>query len=709
MPRMSDEERHHYREGELGPGVSERRVSSLPKIEGPQVWELSAHPHEAERAGKHIDLRLGNPATGIAHSFVLPKRTALPKPGEMALAVPTYDHTLGYMDYAGPITTDYGRGVVQKGRRAKTEVYHAEPNDPKKTLVRFNLYDGPQPEEFAIVRTKKGALLINKTQTREKRPDIPAEKPTYGEVPIDNVDPTNDRQVMMPKLDGAHGVIDLRAGRSPRVFSYRVAKKAETGLIEHTHKMPELLKDKVPKELDGTILRGEILAVGKGGVLPAEQIGGMLNSKVWESRAKQQEVGARLQAFPFDVVKYKGREMSGAPFSEKLKVLKEVEEKIADLWIPEIAVTPVEKIDLLNKVKSKQHPLTEEGVVLVEPGRAARPIKAKIAPDFDVYVRKVHPAKSGKTGELHDRAGSISYSWTPDGPIVGQVGGFKHDEGRDMLRDPDEYVGRVAKVRATKMFKGKNGEMGALFQPRFHGWHLDKGAVEKTAKFSWGPLTGGLAGAGIGGGLGGLAGYYRPTDRSGQLISDATGAQRRKAALRGATGGALAGGILGAHAGDIAKIVRQSRGARQAQGDYYRAHEEARRKAWEEQGRRRSRAWAGGATGGGTSYARPSWLKDAKTKAEAKSMFREQAKRTHPDRGGSDEAMKKLNDEWEKFQDSADFFKMSSAFLDELTKIAGLEGRVLSQVFRHHVQPPVSDAIRDLEDRARARWMEFNS
>ena len=84
---MSAKERSHYREGELGPGVAERRTSSLPKITRPQAWEMSAHPHDAERAGKHIDLRLGNPDTGVAHSFVLPK-SRLPNPGEMATNSP---------------------------------------------------------------------------------------------------------------------------------------------------------------------------------------------------------------------------------------------------------------------------------------------------------------------------------------------------------------------------------------------------------------------------------------------------------------------------------------------------------------------------------------------------------------------------------------------------------------------------------------------
>lgn len=577
-----------------------KKVTPLPRVTEPAVWEFSAHPHHAKRSGTHTDIRLGNPASGIAHSLVLPKQTALPEPGESALVIPTFDHTIPYMDYFGPISTKYGLGVVEKGRRTQTEVYHADPSDEPGTKLRFNLYEGDFPEEFAVRKDQKGRWFIhNKTQTREKRPDIPAEKPKYKEIDPGKIDVTDDRQSIMPKLDGAHAIIDLKAGRSPRAFSYRVAKRAKTGFIEHTHKMPGMLTKKVPKELDGTVLRAEIvgvkgsdawerqvklpakdlkplhevtdrqklraltksmkergwvgdpvvvddnlrglsgshriaaakqlglevpaLVVGPssalkgvtdddsvlkrlaqhnlptavrlmerqhpgtppkvtlGRAIPAEQIGGLLNSKVWASRHAQAEMGVRLKAFPFDVVTHKGKPMSDAPFSEKLKVLREVEKSLADLDLPEIAATPEEKINLLNRVKSKQHPLTEEGLVLVEKDRAATPIKAKFAPDFDVYVRDVHPAVRADTGAAHDRAGSVSYSWEPAGPVVGQVGGFKHDEARDMLANPDKYVGRVAKVKAMKVFTDAEGNPQALFQPRFREWHLDKGDIEKTS------------------------------------------------------------------------------------------------------------------------------------------------------------------------------------------------------------------------------------
>ena len=51
-----------------------------------------------------------------------------------------------------------------------------------------------------------------------------------------------------------------------------------------------------------------------------------------------------------------------------------------------------------------------------------------------------------------------------------------------------------------------------------------------------------------------------------------------------------------------------------------------------------------------------------KTKAEVKSKFREQARKHHPDRGGSEEKMKEVNDSWEKIQKSDWFNKLAFVF-----------------------------------------------
>lgn len=67
----------------------------------------------------------------------------------------------------------------------------------------------------------------------------------------------------------------------------------------------------------------------------------------------------------------------------------------------------------------------------------------------------------------------------------------------------------------------------------------------------------------------------------------------------------------------------------------------------------------------------PDWLKGAKTKAEGRRAYHAQARKAHPDLGGSEEAIKKLTQEWESHEPH---FKtaMYAAFADELEKIAGL-------------------------------------
>jgi hypothetical protein len=73
-------------------------------------------------------------------------------------------------------------------------------------------------------------------------------------------------------------------------------------------------------------------------------------------------------------------------------------------------------------------------------------------------------------------------------------------------------------------------------------------------------------------------------------------------------------------------------------------------------------------------YQAPQWASGAKSKGEAKSLYRTQALKSHPDRGGNVASFQNLNAEWDKFQKSPQFNKLSSAtlsaFADELKKIA---------------------------------------
>jgi hypothetical protein len=56
------------------------------------------------------------------------------------------------------------------------------------------------------------------------------------------------------------------------------------------------------------------------------------------------------------------------------------------------------------------------------------------------------------------------------------------------------------------------------------------------------------------------------------------------------------------------------------------------------------------------------WLRDATSQAEAKAMFRQRARAMHPDVGGSTAAMQRLNEEWEQAQVHPSFSRLKKAY-----------------------------------------------
>lgn len=270
----------------------------------------------------------------------------------------------------------------------------------------------------------------------------------------------------------SNSIMAMRAGKPMKVFSYRVAKSTPTKLIEHTQKIPGWDKNVVPKELDGTVLRGETYAVDeKGRALKEKDIGALLNTSTLASREKQRKKGY-LRTAAFDVVKYKGKDVTKLPYAERLKILKEVASKVPGIHLPPMAETPEEKQRLFREIEKGKEPLTREGVVawdLLKP----KVTKVKFRPDYDVYTRGVVPS-------THEGwAGGVQYSLTPRGPVVGTMGsGFTHSQRERMLRNPEDYIGRVARAKAHEQF-----DSGALRVPVFKGWHTEK-SQEKMFKES---------------------------------------------------------------------------------------------------------------------------------------------------------------------------------------------------------------------------------
>lgn len=452
---------------DFAPGLPRKEVShDLPSVETPRVWEFGVHDHHAERRGRHFDLRLGDPESGHAHSWAM--KAEWPQPGERTWAIQQPTHTVGYMDFKGRIEEGYGKGNVHLHDRAKTEVLSSRPGH-----INFNLYRSTGPEEYTLHQvTGKNWVLYNRTLDQKKRATLPSSKPDYREVALHQAPVDDPNYLFSAKIDDAHNLFVLpAAGEQIRVVSYRTSKKNPTGVIEHTHKVPGLLGEKVPAGLGSTILRGGLYAIDPqtGEAVAPHHIAGILNSDVWKSREKQKEMGALLPVL-YDVVKFKGKSLEGAPYREKLRALQEVEKALPHLFhLPRMASTPEAKRKLLADIASGELPETKEGIVAWHLHSAEAPIKAKVKEDHDVYIQGFYPGE----GKYKGRAiGGFYFSHEPGGDPVGKVGtGISDAQRRDMFEHPDRYIGMVARVETMK---GGRYSSGALRTASFQNFHLDK-------------------------------------------------------------------------------------------------------------------------------------------------------------------------------------------------------------------------------------------
>ncbi len=122
-----------------------------------EEWEFVVHDHDAKRAGRHFDLRLGDPKTGHGHSWAL---RSWPLPGEKKLAIQQSTHTIPYFDWKGTIPEGYGAGEVDIADRRKVVLLKATHNQISFTPDTHEVY--------SLIRTGqrdgKAWLLINRTK-----------------------------------------------------------------------------------------------------------------------------------------------------------------------------------------------------------------------------------------------------------------------------------------------------------------------------------------------------------------------------------------------------------------------------------------------------------------------------------------------------------------------------------------------------------------
>ncbi len=405
------------------------RVDELPTSDQPKIWNFSLQLHEAERAGAHYDLRLGDPSTGIAHSWVVQR---LPEPGEKILAVRQSSHTEEYMGFSGEIPQGYGKGKVKSVMHEKVEVLRSFPGK-----ISFLLHRAGAPVRYTLVRAfdDKNWLLVNHTPTRKTRSEVPNYKAKYKE--IDSVNYNNPNQVFSEKIDGAHGVMVLRSGKYPEVFSYRDSKKSDT-LIDHTFKL-DSYKGKVSPV--NAVIRGELYAVDEEGrALPSTVTSGLLNSETLKARK-----GPKLQFRAFDLQRVGTRDVSNFPYNTKLTFLDRITKSFPGVRSMKLYNTPEDKKKLVESICSGENPLTSEGIVVYNIGDSV-PQKLKFKKDMDLFIKGFFDATAGSKYE-NKAVGGIIASFTEDGLGDIYIGSGISDELRKKFyANPNAYIGKKIKV-----------------------------------------------------------------------------------------------------------------------------------------------------------------------------------------------------------------------------------------------------------------------
>lgn len=440
-------------------GIPDRSdLGSFDNIEVGAILPLYVQEHIGQRAGLHYDVRLGDGKRGLL-SWAVRKGVPDPKGKHLALRQPLHDASYG--KFSGMIAGGYGAGQVKLVAQHRVLVTGKDDRG-----ISFVTADEKSPQRFRLQHTsgfgRKGQeawLFMNTTPTALG----PYQKERFRQKEDSDVEevfsPSNR---VSQKLDGAASWLETRP-HGVEVLSYRTSKR--TGLpIVHTERAG-LAGMKIEGLPQNTTLRGEMVGQQGGKLISAAQLGGLLNSTIENSLQAQKDRGILVRQALFDVVKHKGKSLEDMPYKDRLKILRNILEKLPpDVFFePRGTQDPEQQRKLWERVRSGKDPYTREGVVS-QPLEGGAPTKVKTYPEADVLIRQVFEG----AGKFKGKAGGFEYA-LPEDPekVVGRVGtGFSDADRADMFAHPEEWIDRIARLRAQEQFPS-----GAYRAPGFLARH----------------------------------------------------------------------------------------------------------------------------------------------------------------------------------------------------------------------------------------------
>ncbi len=442
-------------------GIPDRSDYGDPgSIEPGSVLDYFIQEHEAERAGRHYDLRAGTPETGL-YSWATKKELPDEPGGRIALyQQPVHAHAYG--GFSGEIGRGYGKGKVQLKRQGKLLITRSTPD-----AIHFSTAGpGPVVKRYALVKPRgpndKSWLLV-----RAGMPGKPiTEKESYKNLDPDQAEDVlrhlQDNATVQPKIDGALAFIRIAKNRA-EILSHRTSKRTGQPIVHTERFFGQIPQMKYPKDLENSLLAGEVYGERGGKAIPAQELGGILNAGVARSLEKQKEQDVQMRAQLFGV-KELGGKPADLPYSRQREILQNLLPLLPrdQFVLPEEARTSEDALAMFERIRKGKHPLTREGIV-IHPEQG-EPMKSKFRPEHDVVIRDIFPGQ-GKYKDIG--AGGFRYSYEPEGPVVGRLGtGLTDELRRELWEHPELYLGRTARVAAHDKFPS-----GALRVPSLIALH----------------------------------------------------------------------------------------------------------------------------------------------------------------------------------------------------------------------------------------------
>ena len=424
------------------PGLPDRSdYGDLSRLRPDEIYTLVRQDHRAQAAGRHEDLRIGDP--GGLQSWAVPK--FLPEVENVKrLAIQQPLHTWSYKDFQGRLKHGYGKGLVTK--LEESPVVMLKNTGDHLMFTRGDTKDAPI---YSMIRTKNGAWLLS-IKRKDQPPEIRSySKEHFKSIPVDKVpELVANGATVVPKIDGA-GALAVLGKDGVRVFGINSNKAGDKP--EYTDLIGGLRGIGVPEDLRGTVLRGEVFGQRNGRSIPPQELSGILNSTTRNALYKRKGDGIKLLMAGLALNR------NGVDEYDQQRV----SDIISRLNSDKLALMPSyggdKALELLRRIGAGQSPLTSEGVVVHQPGQ--RPVKAKFTDDSDVVIRDIFPADT----KSDSRAGGFSYSLPGSAKVVGNVGtGFSHALLREMLANPGAFIGRTARIKS----QGQYGS-GAYRAPSF--------------------------------------------------------------------------------------------------------------------------------------------------------------------------------------------------------------------------------------------------